>query len=495
MSERRPNVILITCDQLRGDALHCAGAGFMHTPNLDALAASGVRFERACASNPICVPARATFTTGNPSHICTGNKNNWGQIRDDQPKIAQHFADNGYRTYALGKLHYVPYVNPRLEHGFHTVEICEEGRAIRQRLNKDPDLWNEEYDDYLKSVGWGGYQRAHGIGNNDVHAGPSPLPEEHYVDTWVMSRSLHYIEAHRREHPDKPFFMWTSFIKPHSPYDPPEPFNRFYDPREIPPPAGGPEDLADRDRILSLWRAGYGWDRMGPEGVQYSRAHYFGLVTFLDKQVGRLLRYLDANGLREETVILFSADHGDHMGDHGIFFKSTFMNGSVHIPCIFSAPGQGVPAGQVRDHLAGTEDALPTLCDLAGVPIPAGICGRSLRPVLNDAGAEHRDYYVSQTGGPPRQSYMVFDGRWKYIYNEVDGLEQLYDDAEDPEELHNVAADLAPRVTEMRDILVAWCREHADETMFDKDGRLIRSDFDPERDSFLPHERLGWRPY
>ena len=495
MSQRHPNVILITGDHWRGDVLHCAGADFLQTPNVDRMAAEGVRFANACASNPICVPARATFTTGNHSHICTGSKGNGGRIKDDQVKIAQHFVENGYRSYALGKLHYVPYENPRVVHGFQVAELCEEGRAVWQRLERNPDLWNEEYDDYLKSVRWGGYQRAHGIGNNDIHAGSSPLREEHYVDSWVTTRSLHWIEEHRRQHPDQPFFMWTSFIKPHPPYDPPRPFDRMYDPRDIPAPVGGPEDLQHASPALSLRPASYGWDRMGPEGFQNSRAHFYGLVSFLDKQIGRLLGYLEDNGLREDTILLLSADHGDLLGDHGIFFKSCFFNGSVRIPFIVSAPGQGVPKGEVRDHPVGTEDALPTLCDLAGVPVPDNIHGKSLRQAMSDASAHVRDYYVSETGGAPNQSMMVFDGRWKYVYSELNGVEALYNEEADPHETCNVIGENPDRAAAMREYLVNWCKEYGDDEMLDPSGNQVRTEFKPEEHMRTPKQCLGWRPY
>ncbi len=491
MTQQRPNVILITGDHWRGDALACGGAGFLRTPNVDRLAASGVRFCNGSASNPICVPGRAVITTGNPSHICTGNKGNSGGILPGQPRIAAHFAAAGYRTYAMGKMHYLPYVNPRVLNGFEVAELCEEGRVTWQRLQGQPDLWREEYDEYLKTVGWGGYQRAHGIGNNDIRGGASPLPEEHYVDSWVMSRSLHHIEAHCRERPRQPFFMWTSFIKPHPPYDPPRPFDTLYDPREIPQPAGSLADLAGREPSLALRPGNYGWDRMSPQAKQYSRAHYFGLVSFLDKQVGRLLDYLDARGLRENTIVLLTADHGDCLGDHGIFFKTCFLKGSVNIPFIVSAPGQGVPAGATLETPVGQEDALPTLCDLAGVPPPAGICGKSLRGVMSGGGFD-RPYYVAETCG---QSNMVFDGTWKYIYSELEATEELYCVKDDPDEMRNLAAGDPKRVAAMREVLIQWLKDTGDEQMLGKDGRLARRAFNAAEHRREMSQCLGLRPY
>lgn len=492
MSDKRPNVLLVTGDHFRGDAMRCAGTDFLHTPNFDRLAAEGVRFCNASANNPICVPGRAAITTGNPSHICTGNTGNAGRIRDDQTKIAEHFVENGYRTYALGKLHYVPYQNPRIQHGFQVAELCEEGRVSSGRA---AELWEEEYTQYLESVGWGGYQRAHGIGNNDIRGGCSPLPEEHYVDSWVTTRSIHHMEEHRQNHPDEPFFMWTSWIKPHSPYDPPRPFDTMYDPRKIPAPVGSAEDLAGRDPKLSVRPQSYGWDRMSPQAIQYSRAHYFGLMSFLDKQMGRLLEYLEETGQRENTIVLLTADHGDCLGDHGLFFKVNFMKGSVNIPFTVSAPGLSVPEGIVRETPVGQEDVLPTLCDLAGVPIPENILGKSVREVMKDPSKWDRPCYFAETGGEGGRSNMAFDGEWKYIYSELEANEELYNCKEDQDEFHNLADTRPEKVAEMRQALVTWLRDTGAAGMLDENGELKRVEFDPETAKAIPGQRWGLRPY
>ncbi|MHC4916378.1 MAG: sulfatase-like hydrolase/transferase, partial [Planctomycetota bacterium] len=404
------NVLFITADQFRADCLSCAGADWLETPNYDRLAAGGVRFSRAFASNPICVPARATMTTGNHSHKCTGSKGNDGRIGDDQPKIAEVFNAAGYETYAMGKLHYVPYQLPRIVHGFKHWLLTESGRLMRQSAQNGWDIGTEEYYEYLKSVGWENYYRAHGVGNNDVRGAVAALPAEHCVDHWVVDISLQHLEKHLAETPEKPFFMWTSFPKPHSPYDPPEPWHRRYDPREVPAPLGSPELLADRNPGLRTRAMRYCWDLMSAQQIALARARYYGLIGFQDQQVGRLLDFLEERGLLEDTVILFTADHGDMLGDFGCFFKACFPAGSEHIPLLMRAPG--LPAGEVRDVLAGTEDVLPTLCELAGVEIPAGVeDGRSLAAAARE-GAAVRELYVAQTGNAPNQCYMATDGKW-----------------------------------------------------------------------------------
>ena len=491
----RKNVVFITADQFRADALGCYGSPFCRTPNYDRLAAEGVRFGRAFSSDPICVPARATMTTGNHAHKATGVKNNGGRIRGDQPKIADLFNAAGYETYAMGKLHYVPYQLPRLVHGFRHWELTESGRLMRQSAANNWDIGTEEYYDYLKAVGWENMARAHGVGNNDVHAAVSPLPEEHYVDHWVVDRSIHYLDRHLTETPDTPFLMWSSFPKPHSPYDPPEPWHRMYDAREIPAPVGGPALLADRNPELRHRAMRYAWDLMSPQQIQLARTRYHGLVSFQDAQVGRLIAFLEERGVLDDTVIVFTADHGDLLGDFGCFFKSCFLAGAEHIPLIVRAPG-GVPSGAVRQVPVGTEDVLPTICDLAGIPAPTGIDGRSLVQVAND-GTPVREVYVAQMGDAPGQCYMACDGRWKYCYAEFDATEELYDIETDPRELANLAADAThkDRLRDLRGCVIDWCRDNGDDAMLDANGGLVSRPFTPPTDRPRLPGSFGWRPF
>jgi len=485
------NVLVIMADQFRGDALHCSGADFMHTPHFDRLAREGVNFVNAMTPNPICVPARACLTTGNYPHKCTGHKNNGGRIRDDQIKIAQHFSDNGYHSYAMGKLHYVPYSNPRLLHGFDTCELCESGRVLAQEKSGGKDLGGEDFHDYLYTVGYGGYERAHAIGNNDVHPGASQLPAEHFVDSWITSRTIHHLERHLAHRSNQPFFMFTSYPKPHSPYDPPKPYDSHYDPRMVPPPFGSPELLAGRTPYMAANREAYDWQHMSPEAIQNARAHYFGLITFQDLQVGRLLRFLDEKGLADNTVVLFTADHGDMMGDFGCFFKCTFMHGSVNVPFILRSPGQ-VPPGLTSHQLVGLQDVLPTVASLAGLPLDRQVDGVDLSGYL--AGGEVRPHYVAQCLEDPQQSYMVFDGRYKYIYSQWDAVEELYDRQDDPQELRNIATQSSQRdrLAEMRQTLIQWCQDNGDTKMLDG-KELASSTIEKPSEPRLMQRFLGWR--
>lgn len=495
----KPNVLLITADHMRNDAIGANGNPFVRTPHLDALAERGVTFTNASTPNPICVPGRACITTGNYSHKCTGHKNNGGRIRDDQVKIAEHFSEAGYWSCAVGKLHYVPFsgpCEPRLVHGFERWEACESGRIVslygmpgsERQGERHPDgtlKGLEDYHDYLHEVGWGGYQRAHGIGNNDVHAGPAPMPAEHHEEAWVGSRSIANLQEHLRARPEQPFFMWTSFAKPHSPYDPPEPYNRAYDPRELPAPGGSRELLEDRDPLVRHWPVAYGWNKLSPQGVQYSRAHYFGLVTFQDEQIGRIVGYLREAGQLDNTIIIYSADHGDLLGDFGCFFKCNMFNGSVGVPLIMAGPG--IAAQGRSDALVGLQDILPTVAALSGCPLPQSVDGL-------DVTASSREFYISQSLDSPNQRYMVRDKRYKYVYHELGGVEELYDEQEDPQELRNLARENVALKNAMRGVLMDWCRENGDESIFDG-GDLKVSDPSLAAVTEFEGRRMGWRWY
>lgn len=494
---RRPNILLITADQMRWDCLGCMGNGHIQTPNLDRLASRGVLFRNAFTPNPICVPARASIMTGNYSHVCTGEKNNGGRIREGQPLLTEVLKGVEYRTYAMGKLHFVPYSppgEPRLVHGFEHVDLTESGRILNRYDPQGRLSGLEDYFDYLKDVGWAGYSRAHGAGNNDVRPCPSPLPEEHHVDRWIAECTIRQLERHAREFAGRPFFMWMSSPKPHSPYDPPRPYDALYDPRDLPAPFAAAEGLAGRNPVLEETRLTHALDSLSPQAWRVIRSFYYGCITFLDAQIGRVMEKLEGMGFLSNTLVVFTADHGDLLGDFGSAFKANHMNGSVRVP--FIAAGPGVAEGAVSDALVGLQDILPTFASAAAAEIGQPVHGLDLTPHLADGGTTVRDLFYSQTLGPPRQSVMVTDGEWKYIYSEPNALEELYDQLNDPGEMHNQAADPGRRrrLSDMRERLRVKAHELGDTEILGPDG-FARSELDRDRIRALPVRGMGWRWY
>ena len=476
---KKPNILLITCDQMRADAMGCCNHPVVKTPNLDALAASGVTFTNAFTPYPVCEPARASITTGYYPHKClTFNPASGGEeINKDTPVLGAELNKRGYSTYAMGKLHYHPYSppgEPKVTHGIETVEFAESGRWANLY---DGAAGLEDYLDYLETVGWGGYSRAHAIGNNDIFPSVSPLPQEHYVDSWVASRAIAHMQQHVDDTPDKPFFMWASFPKPHSPYDPPRPYDAMYDPRDIPPPIGTIEDIRERElHEVRQKYFDYHWDTVSDAAKQVILAHYYGLISFQDKQVGRMLEFLESAGIRDNTVVIFTSDHGDMMGDFGLYFKTLMYRASVNVPFIVSYPKEW-PTNAVSDELVGLQDIFPTILAFTGEPrqekTPDSI---DLTPLINGKAKGRKSYvaYFSTKESTGATRAMITDKQYKYIYNACGSVEELYDMTNDPHELNNLAPlrKHAKRLTKMRDQLLKWCLDNNHSQMLE-DGHFI----------------------
>ena len=493
----KPNILFIFADQMRADCMGCAGNPVIRTPNLDRIAAAGMHFSNAYTPCPVCVPARATVTTGNYPHKCTGMKSNSGRILEDQLKIAELFSGNGYISYATGKLHYSPYSapgQPRLLHGFDYVSLAESGRILSAFDPTGTKRGLEDYHDYLKDVGWGGFDRAHGIGNNDIHPAASPLPQEHCVDSWVCDRTIDYLDGHLKNNKEKPFFMFMSFPKPHAPYDPPVPYNTMYNPLNIPKPLKQKDSLPRSPEKIRE-SVTHGWGLFSPEMHLVTKAHYYGLISFQDRQIGRILDYLEHNNLDKNTIVVYSADHGDMIGDFGFFAKSCFYNGSVQVPFLMKYPGE-IPSGGKSDELVGLQDILPTLASLAGIQLDRKVDGIDLSQLIKGRANRIRDCYVSYYENSPYQSYMIADRKCKYIYSELNGTREFYDLQNDPDELDNRInnPDYAQSVAEMERKLISWAIENQEHQILDGDRLKISRQSILEGFDF-DKSTMGWRWY
>jgi arylsulfatase A-like enzyme len=469
---KKPNILFVMCDQMRFDVLRFRGCGEINTPNLDKLAERSVFFENAFTPNPICVPARAAITTGYYPHKCTGHKDNRGAIKPGFPLMGQIFKDNGYSTYAIGKLHYLPYTppgTPNTTHGFDVAELCEEGRMVAEFDPMDETGGVEDYHDYLKTVGWGGWTRGDGMGNNDVFPNTATIPKEHFVDTWAADRSIAHLDKHYHESPEKPFFMWTSFVKPHSAYSPPRPYDAMYDPRAMSAPTGSIDDIRKRG-LTYMYKnhREFMWDKFSPEAMKNIKAHYYGLITLQDEQIGRIIDNLEAKGVLNDTVIIYTADHGDMLGDFGLYFKSNMYNASIRVPFMVSYP-EKMPCGTVSAALCGLQDILPTLLSLCGIDYSYNFDGMDLTTAVNGGG---RKEYIGQCLTGSEQQYMLCDSSYKYIYHALNGIEELYT-MDDIKELTNLAAEHPALTAKYKQSLTKWCVENGDETVINN-GELVK---------------------
>ena len=318
----RPNILLLMADQWRADCLGAAGNRAIHTPNLDQLAAAGVRFTNAYSATPTCTPARAALLTG----LAPWNHGmlRYAEVGARYPlEMPRALRDAGYYTTAIGKLHYHPQRNL---HGYHQALLDESGRIESTDFRSDYRSWFWSQAPNLDPD-------ATGIGWNDFDARPYALPERLHPTAWTGQTAAAWIDSYQRR---EPFFLKVSFARPHSPYDPPERFWRRYQDAELPAAVVAPwaKRFAPRSGPQSdAWHGD-----LGAEQVRRSRQGYYGSVSFVDEQIGRVLEALSRRKLMDETLIIFFSDHGDMLGDHHLWRKSYAYAGSARVPMMVRWP-------------------------------------------------------------------------------------------------------------------------------------------------------------
>ena len=432
----RPNLILIMTDQQRGDCLGCDGNPVIETPYLDELASQGTRFTSAYTACPSCIPARASLMTG-MDQWHTGVLG-MGRSRSNMTTAYAHtlpgeLAAAGYHTQGIGKMHFNP---QRALYGFHNTIIDESGRAQTPGFVSDYRKWFEAHKD-----GPYGY-RDHAIDWNSWMGRPSHLPEHLHPTWWTAQQAIEWLG---RRDPEKPFFLKVSFARPHSPYDPPQAYYDLYRDREMPRPyvgdwCGGRLKRGPSNDDTNAWRA----HRSDVE-IQRARACYYGNVTFIDHQIGRLIYELrrEAPEVWRNTLIVFTCDHGDMLGDHHLWRKTYAYEGSARIAMIIRPPlTWDCPRGQVRDEVVELRDVMPTFLEAAGVAIPETVDGMSMLGMARGEMARWREYLLGEHDwcySHEQANYYLTDGRWKYIWFPYLGTEQLFDRGTDPAEEHDLA--------------------------------------------------------
>ena len=440
------NILFITADQLRWDALGFEGVFPVRTPNIDRLARHGTVFENAYCSNPLCVPARASIMTG---RYCadTGIYYNSREWDERLATIPGELGANGYYSVAVGKMHFRP---RRANRGFakRTADnsldypgyLRRKGYKVRQKKRRgDGSIHNDEaiWDEYTHQA--------------------SELPVEDYVTGYTVDKALHELDliGDRRECTpggNEPFFMWLSFIKPHTPCDPPEPYFSMYDPDDLPPPVRNEQERAAFPKTKKRFENN--WKVLTDDVIRKLRAQYLGNVTLIDDQLGRVFDKLDEMGIADNTLIIFSSDHGDHLGDHHLQQKGFFYDCSARVPLIFYGPD--IPAGKVIRENVSHIDLLPTLLDYCQltqpkVHDPAGDLiyryadfgdAVSLMPAFREGEQLDPDRVVVSESGVHGQQIMLKQGSMKYNYYPGNGEIERFDLVEDPDELHDTGKGL-----------------------------------------------------
>jgi arylsulfatase A-like enzyme len=432
MMSKQPNVIVCMCDQLRAFEVGCYGNPVIRTPHIDRLAREGVRFETAVTNNPVCMPARSCLLSGQYSRTCMGELGNTVE-KDEQgrvimpeypasrrvqlpgPTLAEQLKLAGYETALIGKWHVHP--APGLV-GFDT--------AIYPRVHHR----------------YTGQTFVHNTGEGAV------------VDGYSLDYEAQRVAEYLGTPHERPFFLFYNISPPHMPVsDAPEKYRRMYSPDEVPlrPNAWGDGRLAYDENWFKI----YLWDflyyqehlpytRQLPPGfdLRHLAALYYGMTTWVDDMMGRMMAALQANGLTEETLVIFVSDHGDNLGSHQRFNKEALFEESIRIPLIFHAPGRVQPHVD-QSHIAQLIDVMPTLLDLCGAEAPAGMQGHSLAALLTGAGqaAAPDEAYIETSGGQigVRTATHLYGLQLNADWQPDAGPGWFYDLREDPYEMHNLA--------------------------------------------------------
>jgi choline-sulfatase len=395
------NVLWLMTDQHSPHVLGCYGDKLIQTPTLDSLAKNGVRFTNGYCQDPICVPSRTSFLTSKmPSQLM--NQGIHGMENDyDGPTLANVFNKAGYKTAWLGKSHYA------IKDDFQTTNKPKKGsRNSALDLSRKIEAasicdWSEE-DDF---------------------------------ETIVTNDSIKFIE----ENKNKPFFLGVSFVKPHFPYTIFERFYKLYA-EKMDVPKVTPEEIRNLPPIEKTEYGKYGFSNLTEEQIRHCRAIYYGMVTYCDELFGRVLKKLDQLDLRRKTIILYTSDHGDMIGEKGMWYKNSFYDSSVRVPMIWSFPGV-LPVGTIMESAVGNIDYLPTLCELCRVPVPSGITGKSIVPHLIGKDTSTERITTSENYRDGFAAKMVTTGKYKFIHYDDGGPEIFYDRFNDPTESVNLLKD------------------------------------------------------
>lgn len=430
----RPNIILITTDQQRYDTIG-ANKSSVRTPHLDGLAKEGVLFERPYINNTVCMPSRACMQTGRYTHQhglrymesvigTTPGLPPWEQT------FMERLQTVGYDTGAVGKIHMKP---PK---GFNYTALTN-GKGGRWTVPYGsplgPSQLGDEYAGWLEAKHPGGYAAIYEQRRlpeyKEAHTAiVNVLPAEEYIDYWITENAVDFVSRKRDE--DTPFFLWYGLCNPHGPIDPPKGYENLYPEDEIELSElytkGRPSNRGPDERLLRKW-------------ISY----YYGLCTFVDDMVGKLFKTLRDKNLWDNTLIIFTSDHGEMMGDFGKFGKGDFYESVVRVPLIVKPPTGGQTRSLVPD-LVELIDLAPTIMDYAGVRIPDTVQGRSLRPVM-EGQAKGKEAVLCEftSNDRQREAKCIRTDRYKYWFAGPKGGATLFDLQEDPQEFRNVADDPA----------------------------------------------------
>jgi choline-sulfatase len=445
----RPNFLLIMSDQHNSHVMGCAGDEVVRTPHLDGLAQRGVLFDSCYCPSPLCVPSRMSFMTSrHPSHNEVWS--NQCMLPSDIPTFAHALGAAGYETVLAGRMHFV---GPDQAHGFEKRPVGQLSPTYIGARNRaiPPELFP-----------------ATGQTRPAVEiSGPGRTGYQAY-DEAVAEGSAEFLRC--RPDSDRPFCLVAGFVLPHCPFIcPPEDWEHYLERVTLPEIPDG--YFGSLHPAVQLWRKSRGIEDLREDEIRRARAGYYGIVTHFDRQVGKLLSALDEAGLAEDTVVIYTSDHGEMAGENGMWWKSNFYEGSASVPLIVSWPGH-LPEGESLPHVTNLVDLGPTVIDLAGGERLPDIDGRSLAPLLRGDTVDWLDETFSEHypshGVPPTR--MIRQGPWKLVHYE--GYQpQLLNLDDDPKEWNDLGED--PEHAGIRDelharVLEGWSAARMEETLAER---------------------------
>ncbi|MCR2821184.1 sulfatase family protein [Lederbergia panacisoli] len=466
---KKPNILLITSDQQHWNTIGAFNPE-LSTPNLDRLVKEGTTFTRAYCPNPTCTPTRSSIITGmHPSQH--GAWTLGTKLLEDRKTVGDEFLENGYRTSLVGKAHFQPLVSteefPSLEaepilhdldfwrnfsesfYGFENPELAR-NHTSEAHVGQHYAIWMEEKG----CKNWREYfEGPTGVMDPKVKYS-WPIPEEYHYNTWIAERTNHKLEEFVNN--DENFFLWASFFDPHPPYLVPEPWDRMYDPDKVTLPKGvegeheqnpphfgkTQEQEPDFTDYVETGYGSHGYHShvVSEEHHKKLTATYYGMVSMMDKYIGKILDKLDELGITEETIVVFSTDHGHFFGQHGLQYKGGFhYEDLIKLPFIVRYPGK-VPEGRVSSAMQSLVDLAPTFLSFAGIKVPYRMTGVDQSQVWQNEKDEARDHIICEFRHEPtvihQKTYV--DKRYKITiyYNQTYG--ELFDLENDPGEYYNL---------------------------------------------------------
>ena len=468
----RPNILFIMTDQMRGDCLGIAGHPDVKTPYLDSLAAKGVLFDHAYSSCPSCVPARAALYTGlaQSSHGKVGYAD--GSDWNYPHTMAGELSKAGYHTHCSGKLHVHPLRNLM---GFHSVDL-HDGYLHAYRDPNVPYCESQKVaDDYFywlkNEKGIDADVTDTGAECNGWVARPWIYEESCHPTNWVTDRCLDFLRKRDRE---KPFFLMASYLRPHPPLDAPAHYFDLYRNKNLTPPALGDwESSQDFERMGRIYDSATG--PIDPDLIREAQIGYYACITHMDHQIGRLIQALVEEKVMDNTLIVFTSDHGEELCDHHLFRKYRPYEGSSRVPMIVSGSEKllGAKPGSVCHSIVELRDVMPTLLDAAGVEIPQAVDGESMLPLAKDPSKQIRTWLHGEHEVGKLSNHFIVTNTDKYAWYSQTGEEQYFNLETDPRELHNGINDpqYQERIAYLRSCLIEALADR--EEGFVKDGKLV----------------------